>query len=161
VATWAWPIWVVSRRRVLEAVFILLEFPSPSRRIFIGFHSLPPLWFAVSVLHTDPIFSVGCPRVSNVRILYASHANDDVFYSRWTCQGLWCHHVLPYVCIPHYEYERQGHTPFKRRVSEVGHCLCSNKRMGDVFIVNGNVWGCFRECWHEKFFFCRYTNYVL
>jgi hypothetical protein len=26
----------------LEAVFILLEFPSPSRRIFIGSHSLPP-----------------------------------------------------------------------------------------------------------------------
>jgi hypothetical protein len=50
VATWAWPTWVVSRRRVLEAVFILLEFPSPSRRIFIGSHSLPPLWFAVSVL---------------------------------------------------------------------------------------------------------------
>jgi hypothetical protein len=43
VATWAWPIWVVSRRRVLEAVFILLEFPSPSRRIFIDSHSLPPL----------------------------------------------------------------------------------------------------------------------
>jgi hypothetical protein len=42
VATWAWPIWVVSRRRVLEAVFILLVFPSPSRRIFIGSHSLPP-----------------------------------------------------------------------------------------------------------------------
>jgi hypothetical protein len=32
VATWAWPTWVVSRRRVLEAMFILLEFPSPSRR---------------------------------------------------------------------------------------------------------------------------------
>jgi hypothetical protein len=43
VATWAWPTWVVSRRRVLEAVFILLEFPSPSRRIFIGSHSLPPV----------------------------------------------------------------------------------------------------------------------
>jgi hypothetical protein len=41
VATWAWPTWVVSPRRVLEAVFILLEFPSPSRRIFIGSHSLP------------------------------------------------------------------------------------------------------------------------
>jgi hypothetical protein len=27
---------------VLEAVFILLEFPSPPRRIFIGSHSLPP-----------------------------------------------------------------------------------------------------------------------
>jgi hypothetical protein len=33
---------VVSRRRVLEAAFILLEFSSPSRRIFIGSHSLPP-----------------------------------------------------------------------------------------------------------------------
>jgi hypothetical protein len=37
---------------VLEAVFILLEFPSPSRRIFNGSHSLPPLWYAVSVLQT-------------------------------------------------------------------------------------------------------------
>jgi hypothetical protein len=51
VATWAWPTWVVSRRRVLEALFVLLEFLSPSRRIFIGSHSLPPLWFVVSVLH--------------------------------------------------------------------------------------------------------------
>jgi hypothetical protein len=50
VALWAWSTWVVSRRRVLEAVFILLEFLSPSRRIFIGSHSLPPIWFAVSVL---------------------------------------------------------------------------------------------------------------
>jgi hypothetical protein len=43
VATWTWPTWVVSRRRVLEAVFVLLEPSSPSRRIFIGSHSLPPL----------------------------------------------------------------------------------------------------------------------
>jgi hypothetical protein len=35
---------------VLEAVFVLLESPSPSRRIFIGSDSLPPLWFVVSVL---------------------------------------------------------------------------------------------------------------
>jgi hypothetical protein len=28
VAMWAWPTWVVSQRRVLEVVFILLEFPS-------------------------------------------------------------------------------------------------------------------------------------
>jgi hypothetical protein len=41
VATWAWPTWVVSRRHVLEAVFILLEPLSPSRKIFIGSHSLP------------------------------------------------------------------------------------------------------------------------
>jgi hypothetical protein len=42
VAVWTLPTWVVSRRHVLEAVFVLLEFPSPSRRIFIGSHSLPP-----------------------------------------------------------------------------------------------------------------------
>jgi hypothetical protein len=34
----------------LEAEFILLEPLSPLRRIFIGSHSLPPLWFVVSVL---------------------------------------------------------------------------------------------------------------
>jgi hypothetical protein len=51
VAAWAWPTWVVSWRCVLEVVFVLLESPSPSRRIFIGSHSLPPLWFTVSVLH--------------------------------------------------------------------------------------------------------------
>jgi hypothetical protein len=39
---------------VLEAVFVLLEFSSPSRTIFIGSHSLPPLWFAVSVLQIIP-----------------------------------------------------------------------------------------------------------
>jgi hypothetical protein len=57
VATWAWPTWVVSRRRVLEVVFILLEFSSPLRRIFIDSHSLPPLWFAVSVLQvvSEPV----------------------------------------------------------------------------------------------------------
>jgi hypothetical protein len=42
VATWASPTWVVSWRSVLEAAFILLESPSPSRRIFTGSHSLPP-----------------------------------------------------------------------------------------------------------------------
>jgi hypothetical protein len=42
VATWAWPTGLVSRRRVLEAVFILLEFSSPSRRIFIGLPFTPP-----------------------------------------------------------------------------------------------------------------------
>jgi hypothetical protein len=42
VAVRTWPTWVVSRRRALKVVFILLDFPSPSRRIFIGSHSLPP-----------------------------------------------------------------------------------------------------------------------
>jgi hypothetical protein len=47
----------------LEAVFILLEFPSPSRRIFISSHSLPPLWFAVSVLQPLPTAPGGFNRV--------------------------------------------------------------------------------------------------
>jgi hypothetical protein len=42
VAAWVWPTLVVSRRHVLEDVFVLLESPTPSRRIFIGSHSLPP-----------------------------------------------------------------------------------------------------------------------
>jgi hypothetical protein len=33
VAAWDWPTWVVSRRRVLQVVIILLESPSSSRRI--------------------------------------------------------------------------------------------------------------------------------
>jgi hypothetical protein len=58
VATWTWPIWVVSRRHVLEVVFILLEFSSLSRKIFLGSHSLPPLWFAVSILQgvSEPVW---------------------------------------------------------------------------------------------------------
>jgi hypothetical protein len=51
---------------VLEAVFILLEFLSPSRRIFIGSHSLPPLWFTVSVLHL--CIAVGCLRANGVKL---------------------------------------------------------------------------------------------
>jgi hypothetical protein len=81
VATWAWPTWVVSRRRVLEAAFILLEFPSPSRRIFIGSHSLPPLWFAVSVLHR-----VACtvPTTSGIGVSAASSNGD-----RWRSKARW------------------------------------------------------------------------
>jgi hypothetical protein len=60
-------------------------------------------------------------------------------------------HVFPHVDVMHCEYARQGCTPLKRRVSEVGHCPCSDKRMGVVSIVNDNVCGRFRECWHERF----------
>jgi hypothetical protein len=60
-------------------------------------------------------------------------------------------HVLPYVDVPHCEYVRQRCTPFKRRVSEVGRCPRSDKRVGVVSIVNGNVCRRFRECWHGRF----------
>jgi hypothetical protein len=42
-------------------------------------------------------------------------------------------HVLPYVCIPHDEYARQGYTSFERRVSEVGRCPCSSLTHGYRF----------------------------
>jgi hypothetical protein len=75
VTMWTWPTWVVSRRRVLEAVFVLLESSSPSRRIFIGSHSLPPLWFAVSVLH-------GCTRTQSLAGANKGHqAVDEVIKS--------------------------------------------------------------------------------
>jgi hypothetical protein len=45
---WFWQTKGRSAERVILGVrpgeFILLEFQSPSRRIFIGSHSLPPLW---------------------------------------------------------------------------------------------------------------------
>jgi hypothetical protein len=47
-ATWFWQTEVRSAERVILVVrpseFILLEFQSPLRRIFISSHSLPPLW---------------------------------------------------------------------------------------------------------------------
>jgi hypothetical protein len=43
----------------LEAVFVLLEFPSLLRRTFIGYHSLPPLWLAVLVLHSNMTLGSG------------------------------------------------------------------------------------------------------
>jgi hypothetical protein len=104
----------------------------------------------------DPILSVGCPCVLYMRFPYASHTKDVMLYSRWTCHGLWCRHVLSYVCVLHYKYARQGYTPFKWRVSKVGHCSCTDKCMGAISIVNDNVWGCFRECWHWWIFVHNY-----
>jgi hypothetical protein len=55
VATWFWLTEGRSAERVTLGVrpseFILLEFQSPSRRIFIGSHSLLPSLVAESVLH--------------------------------------------------------------------------------------------------------------
>jgi hypothetical protein len=73
-------------------------------------------------------------------------------------------HVLPYVDVPHCEYARQGSVHSKRIVSEVGRCPCSDKRIGTISIVNGNVCLRFHECQHEKFIvsviFCMYINHV-
>jgi hypothetical protein len=54
VATWFWQTEGRSAERVILGIrpseFILSEFQSPSRRIFIGSHSLPPSLVAYSVL---------------------------------------------------------------------------------------------------------------
>jgi hypothetical protein len=63
----------------LEVVFILLEALSPSRRIFIGSHSLSPLWFVVSVL-----------QMHNATVTYASSASTDVV----VYEDLPGHHLL-------------------------------------------------------------------
>jgi hypothetical protein len=70
---------------VLEAVFILLEFPSPSRRIFIGSHSLPPLWFAVSVLHdrnTSLFQAKSKERAKSNKITALKQEDDTLVHSR-------------------------------------------------------------------------------
>jgi hypothetical protein len=90
---------------------------------------------------------------SSRRVTHVFYTKDDMLYSRWTCHGLWCRHVLPYVCILHVEYARQGYTPFKRRVSEVGCCLCSGLTHGysfyseRVMYMDASV-----TCWHGRFF---------
>jgi hypothetical protein len=90
--------------------------------------------------------------LSYVVVPHESHVRDgwDLIQREPTITSV-SRHVLPYVDVPHCDYARQGCTLFKMRVSEVGHCPCSDKRMGAVSIVNDNVCGFFRECWHERF----------
>jgi hypothetical protein len=40
---------------------------------------------------------------------------------------------VSYVSIPHVDHARQGHTPFKWRMSEVGRCPCSGLTHGCRF----------------------------
>jgi hypothetical protein len=66
-----------------------------------------------------------------------------------------------YVCIPHVDHARQGYTPFKRRVSEVGRCPCSGFTHGYRFYKWTVMFvDAFVTCWHERFVFCRYTNHA-
>jgi hypothetical protein len=50
-----------------------------------------------------------------------------------------------------FAYVRQGSASFKRTVSEVGHCPCSNKHMDAFSIVNSNVCGRFHDCSYKRF----------
>jgi hypothetical protein len=112
------------------------------------------------VYSTNPIFSVGCPRVLYMCFPYATHAKDGMFHSRWTCHGLRCHHMLPYVCVSHYKYVRQGYTPFKRRVSEVGCCPCSDLMHGCHFYSERQCMWTLPWVLAQKVLFCKYTNHV-
>src|SRR5688572_12866338 len=54
--------------------------------------------------------------------------------------------------IPHLEYAKGYMVPFKGNLfPRLLCCPCSVKRMGVVSIMNGNAWGRFRGCWHERF----------
>jgi hypothetical protein len=71
VATWARLTWVVSWR--LEAVFVLLESPCPSRRFFICFHTLPPYGspYEASRVALPCVLTVWCTAWTN--FLYSCH----------------------------------------------------------------------------------------
>jgi hypothetical protein len=131
----------------LEGMFGFFQVAYKSMVYFVNFQHilfLSELTFCTTILvhHVLPY----------VVVLHGSHVRDgcDLIQREPTVASV-SRHVLPYVDDPHYEYARQGYTPFEQRVSEVGRCPCSDKRMGTISIVNGNVCGCFRECWHERF----------
>jgi hypothetical protein len=84
----------------LEAAFVLLEFSSPSRRIFIGSHSLPPLWFAVSVLQR-PILTMSRPRSKTRR---TEDPGQDPHWQEVESPASWLHlRPVPYKRDPHDE----------------------------------------------------------
>jgi hypothetical protein len=70
----------------LEAVFILLESLSPSRRIFIGSHSLPPLWFAVSVLQdlAEDLMANSTASII-IKPTIAFDCGDTFVFGSWVC----------------------------------------------------------------------------
>jgi hypothetical protein len=91
---------------------------------------------------------------------HGSHVRDgwDLFQREPTVASV-SRHVFPYVDVPHFVYARQGTSSLKRSISEGGRCPCSDERMGAVSIVNGNVCGRFRHCWHERFVvFCDFLQ---
>jgi hypothetical protein len=57
------------------------------------------------------------------------HSTDPIFASVMSCVSP----RVSYVSIPHVEHARQGYTPFKRRMSEVGRCPCSGLTHGCRF----------------------------
>jgi hypothetical protein len=68
---------------VLEAVFILLEFPSPSRRIFIGSHSLPPsLVRRIGPSNATLKVDFRLPRVADFRSCLLGIAPELMKYTR-------------------------------------------------------------------------------
>jgi hypothetical protein len=83
---------------------------------------------------------------------HGSHVRDgwDLFQRELTVASV-SRHIFPYMDVPHLHMRGKDPLHSKRSVSEVGCCPCSNKRMGAVSIVNGNVCGRFHECWHGRF----------
>jgi hypothetical protein len=53
VATWSSPTWVVESETCVGSHVHLVGASISFEKIFIGSHSLPPLWFAVSVLQVE------------------------------------------------------------------------------------------------------------
>jgi hypothetical protein len=64
-------------------------------------------------------------------VTHGSHVKDGWdLVQREPTVAFVSHHVLPYVDVPHFIYVRQGSASFKRSISMVGCCPCSDKCMG-------------------------------
>jgi hypothetical protein len=75
---------------VLEAVFVLLEPPSPSRRILSApFHSPPPLWFAVSVLQivADFIIQLRIDKQLDIDVGYVTFTPWKLHFDGSACRS--------------------------------------------------------------------------
>jgi hypothetical protein len=105
---------------VLEAVFILLELLSPSRRIFISSHSLHPLWFAVLVLQRDE--HAANVAIDEVVVVPGRGAPSPVLTRRTPAQSR-CRHR------PHVVLGRRPHWPMAL-VSSFTFCLRSTHLPG-------------------------------
>jgi hypothetical protein len=120
---------------VLEVEFILLEFLSPSRRIFIGSHSLPSLRFAISVLQwpqhvdmyrkrkrTETNTLVGMEKIKEQikQELVAEMRMQNMQMQRWCCHQI----VL---------------SPMSNRASPSPATLKSNCASSDVGLIDGTT----------------------
>jgi hypothetical protein len=128
-ANYVGPIRMNLDRVALEGIFGFFQVPYKSMVYFSNSQHilfLSELTFCTTILVHHILLYVVVPHGSNVRDGW------DLIQREPTVASM-SRHVFPYVDVPHCEYARQGCTPFKRKVSEVGRCPCSSLTHGYHF----------------------------